>query len=69
MILDSIYDANTAWEAAKQSTLVKSYRKILLNVENTLVQSAEDEELFPYNSTNLEKSVTGQNNVDEDNIV
>lgn len=32
-ILDSIYDISTAWNAVKITTLVKSWRKILPNVE------------------------------------
>jgi len=36
-ILDSIYDINTAWGLVKQTTLVKSWRKILPSVENTLI--------------------------------
>lgn len=43
-ILENIYDNPTAWESVKQSTLVKSCRKILPSVENTLIESAEDEE-------------------------
>ena len=59
----------TRWESVKQSTLVKSWRKILPNVENTLVESAEEEEVSACDLANLAKSVTGGGNVDEDNIV
>jgi len=43
-ILNSIYDINTARESVKQSTLVKSWRKILPSVENTLIEYAEEEQ-------------------------
>lgn len=42
MILDSIYDINTAWESVKKSTfgrfIVKSWSKILSSVKNTLIE-------------------------------
>jgi len=43
-IFDRIYDIYTAWESVKQSTLVKSWRKILPSAENTLIEYAEEEE-------------------------
>jgi len=45
-ILDSIYDINTAWGLVKQTTLVKSWRKILLSVENTLIGEEEEKSLL-----------------------
>ena len=67
IILDSIYDVNSAWES---STLVKSWRKILPSVEKTLVESEEKgEEVSVHDLANLAKSVAGGENVDEDNII
>ena len=60
MIPDSIYDIHTAREEVKQSTLVRSWRKILPNVENTLVEFTEDEEISDHDLADLAKSFTGE---------
>ncbi|XP_050523014.1 jerky protein homolog-like [Daktulosphaira vitifoliae] len=65
-ILDSIYDINTAWGLVKQTTLVKSWRKILPCVENTLIE--EEEEVSAFDLANFSKSLTGGENFDEENI-
>ncbi|VVC41732.1 Hypothetical protein CINCED_3A018470 [Cinara cedri] len=66
----NIYDINTAWGLVKQTTLVKSWRKILPSVENTLI-GEEEEEVSTCGSldlANFSKSLTGGENVDEENI-
>uniref|UniRef100_A0A2S2QZ92 Jerky-like n=1 Tax=Sipha flava TaxID=143950 RepID=A0A2S2QZ92_9HEMI len=66
-ILDSIYDINTAWRLVKQTTLVKSWRKILPSVENTLI-GEEEKEVSAFDLANFSKSLTRGENVDEENI-
>ena len=69
MILDTIYDVNSAWESVQKSTLLKSWRKILPNVEKFLVESEKkEEEVSVHDLANLAKSVAGGENVDEGNI-
>ncbi|KAL4104597.1 hypothetical protein QTP88_019891 [Uroleucon formosanum] len=65
-ILDNIYDINTAWGLVKQTTLVKSWRKTLPSVENILI--GEEKEVFAFDLANFSKSLTGGDNVDEENI-
>lgn len=65
-IIDSIYDINIAWGLVKQTTLVKSWRKILPSVENTLIR--EEVEVSAFDLAIFSKSLTGRENVDEGNI-
>ncbi|KAL4096795.1 hypothetical protein QTP88_021679 [Uroleucon formosanum] len=51
----------------KQTTLVKSWRRILPSVENTLI-GEEEEEVSAFDLANFSKSFTGGENVDEENI-
>lgn len=76
-ILDSIYEINSAWDKVKKTTLLKSWRKLLPEVENTIkahestrhTNPQEQEEITTGDLAELAKSVCGGSDVDEENIV
>ena len=67
-ILDSINDIHTAWEVVKQSTFLKSWRKIFPNVQNTFTDFIEAEQIFARGLASLIKFVTGGEKMNEGNI-
>lgn len=70
-ILDSIYDIASSWDSIKPLTLVRSWRKLLPNVErnnNQITCQEETECLSAATLVDLVKSVAGGENVDEENI-
>ncbi|KAF8781423.1 Jerky protein homolog-like like protein [Argiope bruennichi] len=74
-ILDSIYDIASAWESVKPSTLIKSWRKLMPNVEannNLTPLSCEEENVDVDTPTatlaDMVKTVPGGENVDAENI-
>ncbi|XP_055944589.1 jerky protein homolog-like [Argiope bruennichi] len=70
-ILDSIYDIASAWDSVKPSTLTKSWRKLMPNVEannNLTPLSCEDVDTPTATLADMVKTVPGGENVDVENI-
>ncbi|KAF8789858.1 Jerky protein homolog-like like protein [Argiope bruennichi] len=71
-ILDSIYDTASAWDSVKPSTLIKSWRKPMPNVEAnnnlTPLSCEENEDVDTATLADMVKTVPGGRNVDAQNI-
>ncbi|KAF8771724.1 jerky protein homolog-like [Argiope bruennichi] len=74
-ILDSIYDIASAWDSVKPSTLIKSWRKLMPNVEahNNLTplsceEENEDVDTPTATLADMMKTVLAGENVDAENI-
>ena len=67
-ILDAIHGISDAWQEVKPHTLVRSWRKILPDIEESDFQAFSDEEITTAQIMNLATGLNGFEDVDEENL-